>query len=343
MANDAPKKQCALCDEPARVGAVCDACHDSMGTKPAGDCGPINPYSDWRARYWQDGFDGKEIDAAFRGSALAAWNDGRSAAPPTPSFAVKLGEESIRSFAATPAAPGEAAVPSIRDALAELVDLMQGVIDGNYEPDSFTLQPARAALSNPAPVAAPASPSANPKFPPPELTWLYTHCRAIGMTCKSDSGKWEHDIALFTINLQEEIKTLQRAALAAPAPASEAVALRKGWKLVPIKPTEEMLRAGLDADAYGRENIHSWDDPQAVYRAMLAATPTPGDSADAPVQQAGEECVQRDLLTTTLHVLAAGSFSGSWKEDADALANDIRAALKGEQPVEPSGTERGEV
>lgn len=46
----------------------------------------------------------------------------------------------------------------------------------------------------------------------PPLTWLYTHCKAIGMTCVSDSGKWEHDIALFTINLKEEL----RAALATP-------------------------------------------------------------------------------------------------------------------------------
>ena len=33
------------------------------------------------------------------------------------------------------------------EALSELVDLMQGVIDGEYTPDSFTLQPARAALA----------------------------------------------------------------------------------------------------------------------------------------------------------------------------------------------------
>ena len=33
-----------------------------------------------------------------------------------------------------------------REALSELTDLMQGVIDGDYTPDSFTLQPARAAL-----------------------------------------------------------------------------------------------------------------------------------------------------------------------------------------------------
>jgi hypothetical protein len=35
----------------------------------------------------------------------------------------------------------------LRAALSELTDLMQGVIDGDYRPDSFTLQPARAALT----------------------------------------------------------------------------------------------------------------------------------------------------------------------------------------------------
>jgi hypothetical protein len=38
------------------------------------------------------------------------------------------------------------------------------------------------------------------------LAWLYTHCRAIGMSCRSESGKMAHDIALFTMNLQEEIR-----------------------------------------------------------------------------------------------------------------------------------------
>ena len=42
----------------------------------------------------------------------------------------------------------------------------------------------------------------------PELAWLYSHCRALGMTCKSDSGKWEHDIALFTMNQKEAIEKL---------------------------------------------------------------------------------------------------------------------------------------
>ena len=39
------------------------------------------------------------------------------------------------------------------------------------------------------------------KRPPAELVWLYTHCCAIGMKKKSDSGKLEHDIALFTADL----------------------------------------------------------------------------------------------------------------------------------------------
>lgn len=46
-------------------------------------------------------------------------------------------------------------------------------------------------------------------LPDPALTWVYTHCRAIGMTCKSDSGRWEHDIALFTSNQQEDITKLR--------------------------------------------------------------------------------------------------------------------------------------
>jgi hypothetical protein len=35
----------------------------------------------------------------------------------------------------------------LREALAELADLMDDVVAGNYFPDSFTTQPARAALS----------------------------------------------------------------------------------------------------------------------------------------------------------------------------------------------------
>lgn len=39
-----------------------------------------------------------------------------------------------------------AAAPDLYEALLELTDLMQGVIDGDYEPDAATLQIAHAAL-----------------------------------------------------------------------------------------------------------------------------------------------------------------------------------------------------
>lgn len=34
----------------------------------------------------------------------------------------------------------------IRDCLAEAIDLMEGVLEGTYKPDSFTTQPWRQAL-----------------------------------------------------------------------------------------------------------------------------------------------------------------------------------------------------
>lgn len=39
-----------------------------------------------------------------------------------------------------------ASAPQLLEALKELTELMQSVIDGGYKPDSFTLQPAQAAI-----------------------------------------------------------------------------------------------------------------------------------------------------------------------------------------------------
>jgi hypothetical protein len=66
-------------------------------------------------------------------------------------------------------------------------------------------------------------------LPPKELSWLYSHCKAIGMNCKSDSGKWEDDIALFTTNLQDEIKALKEQAEQAPAQQVEAAKVPVAW------------------------------------------------------------------------------------------------------------------
>jgi hypothetical protein len=40
-----------------------------------------------------------------------------------------------------------AAAPDLLEALSELADLVDGILVGDYKPDSFTLQPARAALA----------------------------------------------------------------------------------------------------------------------------------------------------------------------------------------------------
>jgi hypothetical protein len=90
-------------------------------------------------------------------------------------------------------------------------------------------------------------------------------------------------------------------------------------------------------------------------RALTPYTPSPGDSADAPVQQAGEGVPPMPETTGRRphddnHPEGYLESDESWSmNNPDAvswLADNhaaIRAALKGEQPVEPSGSERGEV
>lgn len=41
------------------------------------------------------------------------------------------------------------------------------------------------------------------------LIWLYTHCKAIGMSEHSESMQMEHDIALFTTRQKDEIRRLR--------------------------------------------------------------------------------------------------------------------------------------
>lgn len=80
--------------------------------------------------------------------------------------------------------------------------------------------------------------------PPPELTWIYTHCRAIGMTRQSESGKWEHDIALFTMDLKER-------AAAAEAALERARALIDELKAELAIAREDLQRVQRDNGQFG--------------------------------------------------------------------------------------------
>ena len=111
------------------------------------------------------------------------------------------------------------------------------------------------------------------------LAWLYTHCLAIGMTKKSDSGLPEHDIALFTTDLQ----------LAAPRPENPVLPVEPdGWVLVPRQVVQDVctlahnysLNAiapdyyhGVERDAFANAYKRCGSD-LAKIRAALAVLPS---------------------------------------------------------------------
>ncbi|HDR9199628.1 TPA: hypothetical protein QDB48_000913 [Burkholderia vietnamiensis] len=66
-----------------------------------------------------------------------------------------------------------------------------------------------------------------------------------------------------------------------PAMAAEAVAIRAGWKLVPVEPTAEMLAAAENAGVTDGEGLFypfRADEIGAAYCAMLAAAPQPAQA-----------------------------------------------------------------
>jgi hypothetical protein len=65
--------------------------------------------------------------------------------------------------------------------------------------------------------------------------------------------------------------------------ARAASPVAEGWKLVPVEPTEAMLRAGVDWTNRD-DSLYDTDGTKAIYRAMLAASPV----APAPTQQPAE-------------------------------------------------------
>lgn len=66
------------------------------------------------------------------------------------------------------------------------------------------------ARPNPAVISFPSDPPYNINNRP--LTWLYTHCRAIGMTERVEPPSAEGDICLFTINLKARAEKAESAA-----------------------------------------------------------------------------------------------------------------------------------
>ena len=80
------------------------------------------------------------------------------------------------------------------------------------------------------------------------------------------------------LTVDEVVSRLNHANRPKPAP--------EGWQLVPVKPSAEMVRAGLEGYAQGVENIGgvipimSSCATGRAYRAMLAAAPAPEDSHD---------------------------------------------------------------
>lgn len=100
------------------------------------------------------------------------------------------------------------------------------------------------------------------------LEWLGTHCRAIGMTKRSDSGLLAHDIALFTIDLQNSARI--RAA----------------------EFDSRLQRFEYVLSEYMQGNL-SRDHVDAARAALYAAAPQPGESAQRRPDVRGGDPVYR--------------------------------------------------
>jgi hypothetical protein len=307
--------------------------------------------------------------------------------------------------AATPAAPGEVTLNK-KDLNKLLDDFARACAFGDdllarmaaSKAIHEYLDAALAALSSPAPVAAPAMHQATAdlvrrfsdalaaKLAAAEKKYGYSdgwlspdwmdECRA-KLLEHIDKGD-PRDVAAYCAFLWHHGESTT-----APAPASEAVALLGVFS----KP--------MEAESHYIDRLHKNGYPGNRQRSLAfeygfrsawklagftaakhltsngtaPATPTPGDSVDAPVQQAGDTGGM-----TIVKAIRQGLRAEPWKsngpgkpacvgicaiqiegwvhtdESAKAFADaynlgldHMRAALKGEQPVEPSGSERGDV
>jgi hypothetical protein len=123
--------------------------------------------------------------------------------------------------------------------------------------------------------------------------------------------------------------------IATPAPASEAVASVAEFKGEFAQLRHQIAHWLRQWERSGVSRAASIHKALAQMHTIHFATPTPGDSADAPVQQAGRlGALLQDIDYAVHH---------GWPTESLERIKRKSAALKGEQPVEPSGGERGEV
>ena len=174
-----------------------------------------------------------------------------------------------------------------------------------------------AALSNPAPVAAPAIPEGMALVP-------LKMNREMQRVTEQEGWQWREVLAAAG-TVEEEL--CAQADDAAPAPASEAAANPVADAMNDRRPLHEKI-----AEVRRRERPSA-----AILTTIVGAA---GDSVDAPVQQAGVDDLREGLGQIAVAVKDNPVMLKCCRLIDEHLA---LAALKGEQPAQPSGSERGEV
>lgn len=105
--------------------------------------------------------------------------------------------------------------------------------------------------------------------------------------------------------------------ISAPQPAQQpGVESERGWKLVPVEPTPEMLQAGRDVECTASDDDCA-EDYRAVYKAMMAAAPQ-------PAQQPNTDA----LLRQSLEALEKGIDYMPWKTEAVRRQKETITAIR---------------